>query len=236
MKLTGKTALITGGTSGIGAATAMLFRDEGARVIVTGRRDSVARASLPGIEAIESDASDVAAIDRLAREVGPIDIAFLNAGVSPNIRIADLTEAAFDHVFGVNVKGPLFAIRALAPHMPDGSAIVVCGSIVADMGAAGNALYGASKAAVHLIARVAAIELAPRNIRVTVLAPGPTKTDIVGKHGGDQAAIHAHLAAAIPLRRMAEPSEIARAALFLATDATFMTGSEMIVDGGFSRV
>lgn len=241
MRLHGKTALITGGTTGIGLAAARLFHDEGARVIATGRNAATlaqAREALAGIaEVVESDASDVRAIGDLAGKLGAIDVAFLNAGVLHKGDLAELDEASFDRVFATNVKGPLFACRALAPAMPRGGSIVLCGSINAHLGMPGTYLYAASKAALRAIARVAAAELAPRGIRVNVLSPGPTETGITAKVGLDAAATKAYLATRIPLGRIGGPDEIARAALFLASaDASFMTGEEIVVDGGMTRV
>lgn len=244
MRLQGKRALITGGTTGIGLAAARLFHAEGAQVFVTGRSAATlaaARAELRGIaEVIESDAGDVPAIERLIAAVsahGPIDVAFLNAGVLHKQDLADLDEAAFDQVYAINVKGPLFTVRALAPVMPRGGAIVLNASINAQLGMPGTALYATSKAALVALGRVAAAELAPRGIRVNVLSPGPTATGITAKVGLDEAAALAYLAQQIPLGRVGASDEVARAALFLASsDASFMTGEELVVDGGMTRV
>ncbi|NVB80285.1 MAG: SDR family oxidoreductase [Kofleriaceae bacterium] len=244
MRLQGKLALITGGTTGIGLAAAKLFHAEGARVFVTGRSAATlaqARDELRGVaEVIESDAGDVPAIERLVTEVakhGTIDIAFLNAAILHKGTLSDLDERSFDQVFATNVKGPLFAIRALAPVMSRGGSIVLTSSINAQLGMPGTSLYASSKAALVSIGRVAAAELAPRGIRVNVLSPGPTATGITAKVGLDEAATLAHLATQIPLGRTGEVDEVARAALFLAsTDASFMTGEELVVDGGMTRV
>lgn len=243
MRLQGKLALITGGTTGIGLAAAKLFHAEGARVFVTGRSAATlaqARDELRGIaEVLESDASDVKATERLVAQVaahGPIDIAFLNAGILHKSPLGELDEDSFDRVFSTNVKGPLFAIRALAPVMPRGGSIVLNASIAAHTGVPGSSLYSSSKAALTAIGRVAAAELAPRGIRVNILSPGPTATGINAKAGLDDQATLAYLATQIPLGRAGTSDEVARAALFLAsTDASFMTGEEIVVDGGMTR-
>ena len=241
MRFIDKNVVITGGTTGIGLAAAKLFHAEGARVIVTGRSEATlaaARDELRGIAEVRaSDAGDVTAIKQLYSDLQRVDVLFLNAGVLHMGSFAEINEADFDHVFSVNVKGPLFAIQAAVPHMPKGSAIVVNGSVNAQLGMAGTALYGASKAAVRSLVRVAANELAASGIRVNSISPGPTRTGIIAKIGLDSSQLEGMLVPQIPLGRLASPDEIARAALFLASDdASFMTGEDMVVDGGMTRV
>jgi NAD(P)-dependent dehydrogenase (short-subunit alcohol dehydrogenase family) len=246
-RLQGKVALITGGTSGIGLAAARLFAAEGARVFVTGSTESsvaVARDLLgPSISVIRSDAGDLVQIDallaRVSEQAGDLDILFVNAGITGSHPLAELDEALFDRIFRVNVKGPYFTVRAAIPRMRAGGTIILNGSISASIGMPGTAVYAGSKAALRALGRVAAAELAARQIRVNVLSPGPTETGILEKNL-DAAAIartKAYLGDKIPLGRMAHPDEIARAALFLASeDSSFMTGEEIVVDGGMTRV
>jgi NAD(P)-dependent dehydrogenase (short-subunit alcohol dehydrogenase family) len=240
MRLAGKTALITGGTTGIGRAAAELFRDEGARVFVTGRDPktlAAARQQLTGIEVIESDASDLGAIEKLVAVLpAQIDIAFLNAGVLHQTAFVDVTPADFDRIYATNVKGPMFLLRALVPKLPRGASVVLNGSINASLGMKSTVLYASSKAALVSLGRVAANELAALGIRVNVLSPGPTETGIIAKHGGGED-VKKWLSTLIPMGRMGESIEIARAALFLASsDSSFMTGEEIVVDGGMTRV
>ena len=246
-KLKGKTALVTGGTTGIGLATARLFHAEGARVIVTGKNPATldaARASLRGIaEVVRSDSADDADIEELfahvAREYGALDVLFLNAGILRRGTIADMAEAEFDEVFRVNVRGPWLAIKAAIPLLRRGGAVVLNGSINGHLGMPGSSAYAASKAALRSVARTAASELAQQGVRVNVVSPGPTDSGIIEKtlSPADAATTHTALEARIPLGRLASTEEIARAVLFLAADdSSFMTGEEIVVDGGMTRV
>jgi NAD(P)-dependent dehydrogenase (short-subunit alcohol dehydrogenase family) len=246
-KLKGKAALVTGGTTGIGLATARLFHAEGARVIVTGKNPATldgARASLRGIaEVVQSDSADDADIGELfahvAREYGALDVLFLNAGIVRRGTIADMGEAEFDEVFGVNVRGPWLAIKAAIPLLRRGGAVVLNGSINGHLGMPGSSAYAASKAALRSLARTAASELAQQGVRVNVVSPGPTDSGIIEKTLSpvDAAAARTALEARIPLGRLASTEEIARAVLFLAADdSSFMTGEEIVVDGGMTRV
>jgi NAD(P)-dependent dehydrogenase (short-subunit alcohol dehydrogenase family) len=247
-KLEGKIALVTGGTSGIGLATAKLFHTEGARVIVTGKNPATletARTGLRGIaEVVASDSADAAEIERLfahvANEYGALDILFLNAGIVRVGNIANMSEAEFDEVFRVNVRGPWLALKAAIPRLRHGSAVVLNASINAHLGMPGTSAYAASKAALRSFARTAASELAERGVRVNVVSPGPTETGIIAKSGLSVEAaetVRATLKAKIPQQRLGLPDEIARAVLFLASDdSSFMTGEEIVVDGGMTRV
>lgn len=241
-KLEGKTALITGGTTGIGFATAKVFAAEGARVFVTGQNPTtieVAKRELAGIaEVIRSDAGDAAEIGALFDRIGRVDVLFLNAAVLGGGTIEEMTEERFDELFRINVKGPWLALKAAASHMPEGGTIVLNGSISARLGMPGTSAYSASKAALRSLARTAASELAARNIRVNVLSPGPTDTGITEKYFGEKAAgLKEKMAEQILMKRLGTNEEIARAALFLAgSDSSFMTGEEIVVDGGMTRV
>jgi NAD(P)-dependent dehydrogenase (short-subunit alcohol dehydrogenase family) len=247
-KLEGKIALVTGGTSGIGLATAKLFHAEGARVIVTGRNRVTlgnARASLRGIaEVVSSDSGDAAEIKslfaRVAKEHGALDVLFLNAGIVRTGAIAAMSEADFDEVFRVNVQGPWLALKAAIPLLRRGGAVILNASINAHLGMPGTSAYAASKAALRSFARTAASELAEQGVRVNVISPGPTETEIIEKSGisaDAAAAVKASLKAKIPQGRLGSVGEIARVVLFLASDdSSFMTGEEVVVDGGMTRV
>jgi NAD(P)-dependent dehydrogenase (short-subunit alcohol dehydrogenase family) len=248
LKLEGKIVLVTGGTSGIGLATAKLFYAEGARVIVTGRNLVTlenARASLHGIaEIVSSDSGDAAAIEDLfahvAKEYGALDILFLNAGILRGGTIAAMSGADFDEVFRVNVKGPWLALKAAIPLIRRGGAIILNASINARLGMPGTSAYAASKAALRSFARTAASELAEQGVRVNAISPGPTDTGIIEKSGYSAEAAEAAqawLKAKIPQGRLGSADEIARVVLFLASDdSSFMTGEEVVVDGGMTRV
>jgi NAD(P)-dependent dehydrogenase (short-subunit alcohol dehydrogenase family) len=247
LNLQGKVTLITGGTSGIGAATAQLFLKEGATVIVTGSNPDTlktARDSMPGIEIIASDAGDAAASAKLIENVkakyGRIDVLFLNAGVAKFAPIEAIDEAFFDAQFNINVRGLYFMIKSALPIMPDGSSIIVTTSSAASSGGPAMSVYAATKAAVRSLARNLAAELAPRKIRVNAISPGPIDTPIFGKVGLPAEALAEFaktITQQIPLGRIGQSSEVASAALFLATDASsFVTGSELPVDGGLAQV
>jgi len=242
-KLDGKIALISGGTSGIGAATARLFQAEGATVIVTGssqRSVDAAKAELPGVEAIVSDASDVTATKALIEQVkarhGRIDVLFVNAGVARFAPIEQIDEAFFDSQFDVNVKGAFFLLKHAVPVIPDGGAIILTASVAGAAGGfGGGTVYGATKAAVRSFGRTFAKELTPRGIRVNTVSPGPIVTPILDKGGFTPEQKDAFITGTktrIPLGRPGTAEEVAAAALYLAADATYTTGAELFVDGG----
>ncbi|HEY2482794.1 MAG TPA: SDR family oxidoreductase [Caulobacteraceae bacterium] len=245
-KLTGKIALITGGTTGIGAATAKLFQSEGATVIVTGANPvtaEAAKAELPGVEVILSDQSDTAAAKALIDEVktrhGRIDVLFVNAGIAHFAPLEASDEAFFDAQFNINVRGAYFIIKHAAPVIADGGAIILTASTVASQGTVGTSVYAATKAALRSFGRTLGAELAPRNIRVNTVSPGPIETPIFGKVGLPQAQIDQFLEGAkarIPMKRLGRPEEVAQAVLYLAADASFVTGGEIIVGGGLVYV
>jgi NAD(P)-dependent dehydrogenase (short-subunit alcohol dehydrogenase family) len=242
-KLDGKIALISGGSSGIGAETARLFRSEGATVIVTGSSPAsveAAKAALPGIEVLVSDAGDIAAtralVDGVTARHGRIDVLFVNAGIAKFAPSESVDEAFFDAQFNVNVKGAYFLIKHAAPAIADGGAIILTSSVAgAGGGLPGATVYGATKAALRSFGRTFARELAPRRIRVNTISPGPIDTPILDKGGFTPAQKDAFLSGAatrIPLGRAGTSPEVAAAALYLAADATFTTGAELFVDGG----
>jgi NAD(P)-dependent dehydrogenase (short-subunit alcohol dehydrogenase family) len=247
-KLAGKKVVITGGTSGIGLATARAAIDEGADVIVTGSSaESVAAATKelgPRAHVIRSDASSLDAIASLAKEVesrfGRVDLLFLNAGIAPFAPSDAVNEESFDRLFDVNVKGPFFTVQKLRPLLAPGASVVFNTSVVQKMGFAGTSVYSATKAALGSLVRTLAIELAPQKIRVNGVAPGPVETPILGKTGMPKQAIddfETRLTARSPVGRLGRPEEIAAAVLFLATpEAGFIVGEDIVIDGGLTLV
>lgn len=247
-KLAGKVALVTGGTSGIGLATARLFIKEGARVVVTGTSEesaATAREALPGVTWVRvSDAASPADVRRLLHdihtELGAVDVAFLNAGILRAGSIEQGSEADFDEVIRVDLKGPWLALRELIPHLAPGAAVVVNTSVANERGWAGLGAYSAAKSGLRALVRTATAELAPRGIRVNAVSPGPTWTPIFGRNGATAAQAEAAargLVPRIPLGRLGQPEEVAQAVLFLASaDASFVVGAELVVDGGLSQV
>lgn len=242
-KLDGKIALISGGTTGIGAATAQLFKSEGAKVVVTGsseRSVEAAKSALPGIEVLISDAGDVAATKKLVDQVkarhGRIDVLFVNAGIAKFAPVEQIDEAFYDAHFNVNVKGAFFLLKHAIPIIPDGGAIILTASVAgAAGGLPGTTVYGSTKAALRSFGRTFAKELAPRGIRVNTVSPGPIITPILDKGGLTPAQKESFITGAktrIPLGRTGTVSEVAAAALYLAADATYTTGAELFVDGG----
>jgi NAD(P)-dependent dehydrogenase (short-subunit alcohol dehydrogenase family) len=247
-RLSGKVAVVTGANSGIGLASASLFAAEGARVFITGRRQDALDAAVARIggdvRGVQGDIGNLADLDRLydivRREARRIDVLFANAGGGSFQPLAEVTEAQYEETFRTNVKGTLFTVQKALPLLSDGASVILTGSTAASTGIPAFSVYGASKAAIRGFARHWCLELAPRGIRVNVLAPGSTLTP--GWQGlTDTEAALAQMVAATragtPLGRIAEPEEIARAALFLATeDSSYMTGSELFVDGGSAQV
>ncbi len=248
MKLQGKTALITGGNSGIGYATAEAFINEGARVIIVGRRaEAVAEAAERlGDQAIglTADVAKVADLDalftRVSEEVGTIDTLVVNAGVAPANSIETIDEAFFDHVFGVNVKGAYFTVQKALPHLNDGGSIVLVTSAGNVKGMPPLDLYVATKAAVRSLTRSLAAALVPRGIRVNAISPGPIQTPIFGKMGLPQQAVEefgAQVTQMVPLGRAGEGHEIAQPIVFLASDdASYIVGAELVADGGMTQL
>ena len=242
--LKNKIALITGGTSGMGSATAKRFHAEGATVVITGSSAAsveAARKEMPDVEAIASDAGDPEAakklIDRVKEKHGRIDILFVNAGIARVAPIGAVDEALFDKVFGVNLRGPYFLIKHAIPVLSDGGSIILTTSIGAVKGMPGLSVYSATKAALHSLGLNLAAELAPRAIRVNTISPGTINTPIGGKMGltAEQMAGMAQMIERVPLRRKGQPEEIASAALYFASDESrFTTGSELRVDGGMT--
>lgn len=244
--LKSKIALITGGTSGMGAATARRFHAEGATVVVTGSSEtSVAAASrdMPEVEVLVSDAGDPRAakalIDRVRKKYGRIDVLFVNAGIARVAAIEGTEEAVFDELFSVNVRGPYFLLKHAVSALSDGGSVILTSSSSAVQGMPGLSAYAATKAALRSLGLTLAAELAPRAIRVTTITPGPIDTPIAGKMGlsAEQLAGFAQMIGQVPLRRPGKPEEIAAAALYFASDESrFTTGTELRIDGGMTQV
>ncbi len=242
----GKTAVITGGTSGMGLATAKMLLDGGARVLVTGRSQAGLESAQNelGKDAIvvSSDARSLTDIDALASRVkaefDTFDLLFVNAGFSIRAPLESMTEAVYDEMFNLNAKGPLFTMQKLTPLINRGGSIVLTTSIANVKGMPGNSTYGAAKAALRSFARTLAAELIPREIRVNAVTPGPIDTPILGKAfpGAAAAQIREMMISMVPMKRWGTSDEIAKAVLFLAFDATFTTGAELPVDGGWSQL
>ena len=240
-KLQGKVAVITGGTSGIGLATAKLFVREGAYVFITGRRqkelDAAVQAIGRNVTGVQGDVARLADLDRLYEAVkakGRIDVVFANAGVAEFAPLGKITEEHFDKLFETNVKGTLFTVQKALPLLNDGGSIILNGSVGSVKGTPAFGVYGATKAALRSFVRTWTSDLKDRHIRSNVVSPGPTDTPIVD--GQPEDAI-ARIVSTIPMGRMGEPDEIAKAALFLASDdSSFVTGIELFVDGGRGQV
>jgi len=247
-KLDGKIALVTGGNSGIGLATAKRFVDEGAYVFITGRRDPELAAAVKeigrNVAGVQGDVSNLADLDRLfARikgEKGTLDIVFANAGVAKFAPFGTVTEELYDTIFDTNVKGLLFTVQQAVPLMPDGASIILNASVVASKGLSSNSVYSATKAAVRSFARTWTTDLKERRIRVNAVSPGSTDTPgLSGLLASSETGLQRlkMIANSIPLGRLGTPDEIAKAVVFLASDdSSYVTGTELFVDGGFAQV
>jgi len=247
-KLEGKVALITGGNSGIGLATAKQFVNEGAYVFITGRREAELAAAKKqigkNVTAIQGDVSNLDDLDRLfaqiKKEKGKIDIVFANAGVARYAPLGTITEDFFDSIFDINVKGVLFTVQKALPVLRDGGSIILNASIVATKGLSANSVYSATKAAVRSFARTWTTDLKDRRIRVNVISPGPIDTPglselLASSETGEQR--KKMISTTVPLGRFGRPEEIAKAVVFLASDdASYITGIELFIDGGFAQV
>ncbi len=242
-----KKVVIIGGTSGMGLATAKMLLNGGARVLVTGRSqaglDSAQEELGTDAIVVSSDARSLTEIDALASRVkaefDTFDLLFINAGISTKEPVESLSEASYDEMFNLNAKGPIFTVKKLAPLINRGGAIVFTTSIANIKGMPGNTSYPGAKAAVRSFARVLATELLPREIRVNCVSPGPIDTPIIEKMLPDKnaaAQLREKMTAMTPMTRFGTSDEIAKAVLYLAFDATFTTGAELPVDGGWSQL
>lgn len=247
-RLNGKIAVITGGNSGIGLASAIRFAAEGAQVVIVGRRQEQLNSALQQIGhdsmAIQADISNLDDLDRVYDEVkathGRIDVLFANAGLGDFQSLGAITEESFDRTFGINVKGTLFTVQKALPLMSAGGSVILTGSTTGTMGTPAFSVYSATKAALRNFARSWALDLKGTGIRVNVISPGPISTpglDLALAPTGQADAIVDGMIAQLPAGRIGQPEDVAAAALFLASDeSSFMTGSEMFVDGGFAQV
>lgn len=247
-RLAGKTVLITGGTTGIGLATARLFLAEGARVAITGqdaqRVADAARTLGGGALALRADAasaadmSDVAA--RLQAEFGGLDVVFVNAGIAKPLALAQVTEAHIDEHVGVNLKGVIYTVQQTLPLLRRPASVILTATTLAEQGLPGMAVYSATKAAVRSLARSLSAELVGRGVRVNVLSPGPIDTPIYAKMGLSEQALNelaGQVLGKVPMGRFGAADEVARVALFLASDdSSYMLGENLIVDGGMATV
>jgi len=239
MNFTNKNVIITGGSAGIGLATAKTFIEKGAQVLITGRNtDSLQATSIdinsPNLKTLASDISkltDISTLEKAVAESGnKVDVLVLNAGIAKQYSIEDTTEEVFDDLFNINVKGLFFTLQKLIPHLSEGASVILISSGVSVSGYAQMGAYAATKSAVDAIARTAATELADRKIRVNVVAPGLTDTPMNQQTPED---IKNAIAAAVPLKRIGEAEEIANAIVFLASSgASYISGSYLAVDGG----
>ncbi len=241
-ELNGKVAVVTGGNSGIGYATAKKLKENGATVIITGRSDEKVETAAKelGVTGIIADVKDLTAIDLLVSKVknqfGNVDILFVNAGVFQPVPVGQISEGIFDNQMGINFKGAVFTIEKFLPILNDGASVINLSSIIAYTGMPNTAIYGASKAALNSYTRTAATELAPRKIRINSVNPGPVYTPIYGKTGMPEDQLKGFSEAMqnrVPLKRFGQPEDIANLVCFLASDdASFITGSEYNIDGG----
>ncbi|NCN09941.1 MAG: glucose 1-dehydrogenase [Leptospira sp.] len=245
-KLTNKTAVVTGGNSGIGFFTAKDFINEGAKVLITGRKSEAVNEAIKKLgnqtEGIVSDQSSLKDIDNLVmktkEKLGSVDILFINAGVAAFAPLEGITEESFDTIMNINFKGALFTLQKFLPLLKDGSNVIFLSSVNAYTGMPNTTVYAASKAAMNSLSRTAAQELAGRNIRVNAVCPGPVETPIFGKMGLPEEVMQEfgkNMQARVPLKRFGKADEIAKLVTFLASDdAKYITGAEYVIDGGIN--
>jgi NAD(P)-dependent dehydrogenase (short-subunit alcohol dehydrogenase family) len=251
-KLDNKIAIVTGATSGIGLATAQRFAAEGAHVYLTGRRQAELDAAVASVTddggrvtGVQVDSTSMAGLDRLFAQVkeahGRVDVLFVNAGGGSMVPLGEITEQHFDETFDRNVKSVLFTVQKALPLLADGASVILTGSTAGTEGTAAFSVYAASKAAVRAFARNWILDLKGRKVRVNTISPGATRTpglvELAGPDAAQQQGLLDYLASRIPMGRVGEPEEIAKAALFLASDdASFVNGIELFVDGGQAQV
>jgi len=244
----GKVAVVTGGNSGIGLATAKRLQEEGAKVAIAGRSrktlDEAVKTIGNGVLAVQADIAKFTDVEKLygevSRKLGKIDVLFVNAGVAKFAPLADTSENSYDEQFDINIKGAYFTIQKALPFLNDGASIILNTSVVGTKGTAGASAYSATKAALRSLARTAAAELVGRGIRVNAVAPGPIVTPIFGKTGLPKEALDEFandVLTKVPMKRFGQPEEVAGAVAFLASqDASYITGVELNVDGGYGQI
>jgi len=247
-KLKNKVAVITGGNSGIGLATARLFASEGAKVAITGRNELTLKTAETQIGhdalSVKADVLDLKSIDLAYKEIhdklGKFDILVINAGVFKGLPLADFTEELFDEISDINFKGAFFSVQKALPYLKDGSSVVLTSSTVNETGMATASAYSATKAALRSLARGFSADLLERGIRVNVLSPGPIETPIFDRLGMPQENVDGmkeYLASSVPVKRMGTAEEMAKGFLFLASDdSSYMLGGEIVLDGGFGQI
>ncbi|MGB8323784.1 MAG: SDR family oxidoreductase [Candidatus Acidiferrum sp.] len=247
-RLEGKVAVVTGGNSGIGLATAQRFLEEGAKVAISGRNQKTLQEAAKllgdGVLVLQADTASLKETEKflaaVEKKFGKIDVLFVNAGVAKFAPITETTEGLFDEQFDINIKGAYFTIQKALPHLNDGASIILNTSVVSSTGVAGASAYSATKAALRSVARTAAAELVGRGIRVNAVAPGPIVTPIFGRTGLPQEALDSfskELIETVPMKRFGQPEEVAGAVAFLASqDASYITGVEINVDGGIGQI
>jgi NAD(P)-dependent dehydrogenase (short-subunit alcohol dehydrogenase family) len=248
MKLNGKVAVITGGNSGIGLATAQVFIQEGAKVVIVGRNQQSLNEAVKTLEekatAIQADVANLADLDRLyatiKAQIGNVDVLVVNAGVAAVRPLAQVNEAHYDQIMNINVKGAYFTVQKALPVLNDGAAIVLVASVASVTGTPGLSVYSASKAALRSLARTFSAELVERGIRVNAISPGPIETPIFGKMELPPEVAEEmgeSMLSNVPMKRMGKPEEMASAILFLAcSDSSYVLGAELFADGGLGQI
>ncbi len=245
MRLKGKKALITGGSSGIGLAIAIAFNKEGAKVLISGRNKFSLEKACKKIgddsSFVVADVSNVLQISSLfseaAKYLAQIDVLVVNAGVAKVASVEETSEALFDEIVNINLKGTYFTVQKAIPLLSKGASVILVSSALGNVGANGLSVYAATKAGIRSLSRSFSSEFLEKEIRVNTLSPGPTETPIFERMGSDPEQLDRHIKEDIPVQRMGTPEEIARAAIFLATsDSSYMLGSELVVDGGHSQI
>ncbi|ASU40761.1 oxidoreductase [Herbaspirillum sp. meg3] len=248
-KLDNKIALVTGGTSGIGLATAKAYAEQGAKVFITGRRQAELDAAVKAIGdnavGVQADSTKLADLDRvfdiIRTKAGRLDVLFANAGGGNMLPLGQITEEHFDETFDRNVKAVVFTVQKALPLLSRGASVILSGSTTTTMGTAAFSIYSATKAAVRNLARSWTLDLKEAGVRVNVISPGPIRTtglvELAGNDPAQQQGLLDYLASQVPMGRVGEPEEIAKALVFLASDdSSYMNGAEMFVDGGMAQV